>query len=68
MATWTNMKMNGEVRFDLNALKTHVIADSVYGQMVMSIDELRKKKCDHDIHPVVRKIYQDMLEFWEKNK
>lgn len=66
MTTWTNMKVNKQVEFHTNSVRTHVTANSVYGTMTLSVKELRRKLQSRELHPIIRKIYKDMLEYWEK--
>lgn len=68
MTTWTNMKVNKQVTFSCNALRTHVTASSIYGSDTKSVVELKSKVHDLNIHPVLRKIFRDMLNYWESNK
>ena len=66
MTTWTNMKVNKMVEFSVNAVKTHVTVQTVYGAYTDSVSSIRRKLDDPNLLPPVRKMFQDMYDYWEK--
>jgi hypothetical protein len=68
MTTWTKMKINKMLEFSTNAWKTTVTVKSIYGEYTDSVSNIRRKLQDADLLPPVRKMFQDMLDYWEKIK
>jgi hypothetical protein len=67
MGEWTNTKINRQVEFKFaNALQTHVTISTIDGRLTMSVQELREKLRDRFLLPDVRKMFQAMLDFAEK--
>lgn len=68
MTTWTKMKINKMLEFSTNLLKTHVTIKSIYGEYTDSVSNIRRKLQDADLLPPVRKMFQDMMDYWENIK
>lgn len=65
MTTWTNMRINNMIEFSTNALRTHVTVRSVYGVYTQSVEEIRLKLLNNELLPPVRRMFQDMLDYWK---
>lgn len=68
MTTWTNMKVNKMVQFSCNAIKTHVTVSTIYGTYTDSVFNIKRKLNENELLPPVRKMFQDMLSYWESVK
>ena len=67
MGTWTEMKVENLVKIEwADALKKFVRCQTVYGEMVESVEGLRAKLQSDTLLKPIRSIFQDMLNFAEK--
>lgn len=68
MGTWTKMKVGKMIEFSLNQLKTHVTISTIYGSYTESIITIKKKLEDNHMLPEVRRMFQEMDDYYEKEK
>lgn len=69
MGTWTHMKVENLVKIEwADALKKFVRCQTVYGEMVESVEGLRAKLQSDTLLKPIRAVFQDMLTFADGNK
>ena len=63
----TNLQINKQVEFRVNALGTHVTIATQEGEYTLSVKELEQKLADKDLLIPVRKMFQSMMDYYTEN-
>lgn len=65
---WTENVKPNQTQFMMNALKTHVTIQTLFGSFTAKVDDIRVKKDDTSILLPVRKMFLAMWKYYEENK
>lgn len=65
---WTENIDKNKTVFKMNALKTHVTIQTLFGSFTAKVSDIRKKKDDVSILPPVRRMFQEMWKYYEANQ
>lgn len=65
---WTENVKPNQVQFEMNALKTHVTIQTLFGSFTAKVSDIQRKKDDKSILLPVRRMFQEMWKYYEENK
>lgn len=68
MTDWTNTINPNEVQFSMNLVKTHVTIKTLHGSYTEKVSVIQEKLRDSMLLPEVRRMFEEMWKYYEKNK